>query len=68
MPLVPQLTLHSPGHQMHYGEREYNFLKEYCKVLKPVCMAPDILQGEDYCFYGTLQPTLGILMAQILAL
>ncbi|ROL55589.1 hypothetical protein DPX16_23606 [Anabarilius grahami] len=41
-------------------EREYQFLKEYCKVLKPVC--------EDDCFYGTLQPTLEILMAKILAL
>uniref|UniRef100_A0A673L9X0 HAT C-terminal dimerisation domain-containing protein n=1 Tax=Sinocyclocheilus rhinocerous TaxID=307959 RepID=A0A673L9X0_9TELE len=49
-------------------ERECQFLKEYCKVLKPVCMALDILQGEDDCFYGTLQPTLEILMAKILAL
>ncbi|XP_067289219.1 zinc finger BED domain-containing protein 4-like [Pseudorasbora parva] len=49
-------------------EREYLFLKEYCKVLKPVCMALDILQGEDDCFYGTLQPTLEILMAKIVAL
>ncbi|KAL1250771.1 hypothetical protein QQF64_018567 [Cirrhinus molitorella] len=49
-------------------EREYQLLKEYCKVLKPVCMALDILQGEDDCYYGTLQPTLEILMAKILAL
>uniref|UniRef100_A0A8C0YUZ1 BED-type domain-containing protein n=1 Tax=Cyprinus carpio carpio TaxID=630221 RepID=A0A8C0YUZ1_CYPCA len=49
-------------------EREYQFIKEYCKVLKPVCMALDILQGEDQCFYGTLQPTLEILMTKILAL
>jgi len=49
-------------------EREYQFLKEYCKVLKPVCMALDILQGEDECFYGILQPTLEILMTKILAL
>uniref|UniRef100_A0A8C1LS48 BED-type domain-containing protein n=1 Tax=Cyprinus carpio TaxID=7962 RepID=A0A8C1LS48_CYPCA len=48
-------------------EREYQFIKEYCKVLKPVCMALDILQGEDQCFYGTLQPTLEILMTKILS-
>lgn len=49
-------------------EREHQFLKEYCKVLKSVCMALDILQGEDDCFYGTLQPTLEILMAKIFVL
>ncbi|KAL2096766.1 hypothetical protein ACEWY4_005973 [Coilia grayii] len=49
-------------------EREYQFLKEYCTVLKPLAAALDILQGEDDCYYGTLLPTLEILMLKLLAL
>jgi len=49
-------------------EREYQFLKEYCALLKPLAAALDILQGEDDCYYGTLLPTLEILMSKLLAL
>lgn len=50
------------------NEREYQFLKEYCIILKPFTVALDILQGKDTCFYGTLQPTLEVLMAKTLAM
>ncbi|KAK1888644.1 putative AC9 transposase [Dissostichus eleginoides] len=49
-------------------EREHQFLKEYCTVLKPLTVALDILQGEDNCYYGSLLPTLEILMSRTLAL
>ncbi|XP_035987101.1 uncharacterized protein LOC118560298 [Fundulus heteroclitus] len=50
------------------NDREYQFLKEYCSIMKPFCVALDILQGEETCFYGTLQPTLEVLMAKTLAM
>ncbi|KAI9541253.1 hypothetical protein NQZ68_032257 [Dissostichus eleginoides] len=49
-------------------EREHQFLKEYCTILKPLTVALDILQGEDNCYYGSLLPTLEILMSRTLAL
>uniref|UniRef100_A0A3Q2ECX1 HAT C-terminal dimerisation domain-containing protein n=1 Tax=Cyprinodon variegatus TaxID=28743 RepID=A0A3Q2ECX1_CYPVA len=49
-------------------DREYQFLKECCSIMKPFCVALDILQGEKTCFYGTLQPTLEVLMAKTLAM
>ncbi len=32
------------------NEREYQFLREYCTILKPFNVALDILQGKDTCF------------------
>lgn len=49
-------------------EKEYHFLKEYCTILKPLATALDILQGEDHCYYGTILPTLEVLMSKTLAL
>ena len=39
-------------------DTEYEFLKEYCKVLAPLAMAIDKLQGEKECFYGFIIPVL----------
>lgn len=49
-------------------DREYQFIKEYCVLLKPLAMALNILQGEENCFYGTILPTLEALMAKTLDL
>ena len=49
------------------NDREHQFLKEFCAIMKPFTVALDILQGED-TFYGTLQPTLEVLMAKTLAM
>ncbi|XP_017537847.2 uncharacterized protein LOC108411002 [Pygocentrus nattereri] len=49
-------------------DREYQFLREYCTVMKPLTVALDILQGEDNCFYGTLLPTLETLITKNLDL
>ena len=51
-----------------FSEREYQFVKEYCQVVKPLTIALDILQGEDNCFHGTILPTLDALMARTLGL
>ncbi|XP_060759975.1 uncharacterized protein LOC132870355 [Neoarius graeffei] len=40
------------------NDREYQFLMEYCAIMKPFTVALDILQGEETCFYGKLQQTL----------
>uniref|UniRef100_A0A3Q2V7V7 BED-type domain-containing protein n=1 Tax=Haplochromis burtoni TaxID=8153 RepID=A0A3Q2V7V7_HAPBU len=39
-------------------EREHQFIREYCTVIRPLTVALDILQGEDNTFYGILLETL----------
>ena len=41
-----------------FSKKELCFLQEYIIALKPLSRGLDILQGEDYCYYGTLLPTL----------
>ncbi|XP_051252184.1 uncharacterized protein LOC127361530 [Dicentrarchus labrax] len=66
---IPELnSLCSPLEIKAFTEREYQFLKEYCTVMKPLTVALDILQGEDICYYGSLLPTLEILMSNTRAL
>ncbi|KAF7705749.1 hypothetical protein HF521_021035, partial [Silurus meridionalis] len=48
------------------GEREFQFLREYCAIMKPLTVALDILQGEENCYYGTLLPTIEVLMSKLL--
>lgn len=49
-------------------DREHQFLREYCTVMKPLTVALDILQSEDNCFYGTLLPTLETLISKTMDL
>ncbi|XP_039869317.1 uncharacterized protein LOC120722387 [Simochromis diagramma] len=44
----------------YFKDQEYQFLHEYCMAMKPLTAALDILQGD--CPYGTLLPTLEVLM------
>jgi hypothetical protein len=39
-------------------DTEIEFLEEYKKVLEPIAVALDRLQGDKSCFYGMLLPTL----------
>uniref|UniRef100_A0AAY5L3R6 HAT C-terminal dimerisation domain-containing protein n=1 Tax=Esox lucius TaxID=8010 RepID=A0AAY5L3R6_ESOLU len=48
------------------GEREVQFLREYCAIMKPLTVALDILQGEENCYYETLLPTIEVLMSKLL--
>uniref|UniRef100_A0AAZ1XY96 HAT C-terminal dimerisation domain-containing protein n=1 Tax=Oreochromis aureus TaxID=47969 RepID=A0AAZ1XY96_OREAU len=49
-------------------EREHQFIREYCTVMRPLTLALDIVQGEDNTFYGILLPTLETLMFKTLEL
>lgn len=48
-----------------FKDKEYQFLHEYCTATKPLTAALDILQAD--CPYGTLLPTLEVLMQRTLA-
>lgn len=48
-----------------FKDKEYQLLHEFCTAMKPLTAALDILQ--DDCPYGTLPPTLEVLMQKTLA-
>jgi hypothetical protein len=37
---------------------ELNYIKEYCKVIEPVAISLDLLQGKAQAYFGTLLPTI----------
>ena len=41
-----------------FSEKDLRFLQEYVIALRPLFRGLDILQGEGYCNYSTLFPTL----------
>jgi hypothetical protein len=46
-------------------DTEIEFLEEYKKVLEPIAIALDRLQGDKSCFYGMLLPTLLTIKRQL---
>lgn len=67
-PIVELNTISSKFGLTAITEREHQFIREYCTVMKPLTVALDILQGEDHCFHGTLLPTLETLIFKTLQL
>ncbi|KAK9528211.1 hypothetical protein VZT92_014696 [Zoarces viviparus] len=41
-----------------FKEVELDYLAEYCKILRPIAVAIDRLQGQISCYYGELIPPL----------
>jgi hypothetical protein len=41
------------------------FLKEYAKVMEPVAVALDMLQGEEQAYLGCLLPTLAVTIMKL---
>uniref|UniRef100_A0A3P9DUX7 BED-type domain-containing protein n=1 Tax=Maylandia zebra TaxID=106582 RepID=A0A3P9DUX7_9CICH len=60
IPMVELNTLCTKLGLKCFKDQEYQFLHEYCMAMKPLTAALDILQGD--CPYGTLLPTLEVLM------
>lgn len=68
VPIIELNTISSRFGLKAITEREHQFIREYCMVMKPLTIALDILQGEDHCFHGTLLPTLETLIHKTLEL
>lgn len=39
-------------------EIDFRYLEEYLRILKPLAVTIDLLQGENFCYYGYLLPSL----------
>ena len=38
--------------------RDVEILEEYMKIMEPVAVALDILQGEEKCYFSAIYPTI----------
>uniref|UniRef100_A0A3B3QSQ4 HAT C-terminal dimerisation domain-containing protein n=1 Tax=Paramormyrops kingsleyae TaxID=1676925 RepID=A0A3B3QSQ4_9TELE len=68
IPVAKLNTISSKFGMTAITEREHQFIREYCTVMKPLTVALDILQGEDNCLHGTLLPTVETLIFKTLEL
>ncbi|KAL0161538.1 hypothetical protein M9458_045263, partial [Cirrhinus mrigala] len=68
IPVAELNTISSKFGMTAITEREHQFIREYCTVMKPLTVALDILQGEDNCFHSTLLPTVETLIFKTLEL
>ena len=41
------------------------FLREYCKIMQPICQSLDVLQSETKTFLGCLLPTISTAMKKL---
>lgn len=48
-----------------FREVELAYIEEFCRVLKPVAISIDRLQGQTSCHYGELLPTLFAIQAKL---
>lgn len=49
-------------------ENDFRYIQEYLKILKPLAETIDLLQGENFCYYGYLLPSLVSLKRKMTAL
>lgn len=48
-----------------FREMELDYIEEFCKVLRPIAISIDRLQGQTSCYYGELLPTLFAIQAKL---
>lgn len=51
-----------------FRDAELDYLEEYSKILKPIAVAIDRLQGQSSCYYAELLPTLFAVESKLEAL
>ncbi|XP_063742614.1 uncharacterized protein LOC134866395 [Eleginops maclovinus] len=48
-----------------FREVELDYIEEFCRVLRPIAISIDRLQGQSACYYGELLPTLFTIQAKL---